>query len=104
MSKVHGSVGVDGLEAGGAEAGDDFVADWVAVGSLGVDGVLEVAGGGQDAGVDGEGVAEGLGGLVVVVGVADGAPVGEEDEPPQVVGGFAKVELAADPSAEGFVG
>ncbi len=76
----------------------------MAVGPLGVDGVLEVAGGGQDAGVDDEGVAVGLGGLVVVVGVADGAPVGVEDEPAEVVGGFAEVELAADAAAEGFVG
>jgi len=48
--------------------GDDFVTDRVPIGPLGVDGVLEVAGGGQDAGVDDEGVAVGLGGLVVVVG------------------------------------
>jgi len=69
--------------------GDGVVTDLMPAGPLGVDGVLEVAGGRQDAGIDSDGVAEGLGGLVVVVGVADGAPVGEEDEPAQVVGGFA---------------
>jgi hypothetical protein len=49
-------------------------------------------------------VAVGLGGLVVVVGVADGAAVGEEDEPARVVEGLAPVELAADAPTEGLVG
>lgn len=84
--------------------GDGLVADLVALGPASVDGVLEVSGGGQDAGVDDDGVAVGLGGLIVVVGVANGAAVGEEDEPAQVVEGFAPVELAADTSTEGFVG
>jgi hypothetical protein len=98
------AVRVDRLEVGGAQMGDGVVADLMPVGPLGVDDVLEVAGGRQDAGVDHEGVAEGLGGLVVVVGVADGAAVGEEDEPAQFVGGLAPVELTADSPAEGLVG
>ena len=75
------AVGVDGLEVGGAEVGDGVGADLVTVGPVGVDGVLQEAGGGQDAGVDDQGVAVGLGGLVVVVGVADGTAVGEEGPP-----------------------
>jgi hypothetical protein len=65
--------------------GDDFVTDRVPIGPLGVYRVLKVASGGQDAGVDDEGVAVGLHGLVVVVGETDGASVGEEDEAAQVV-------------------
>lgn len=65
--------------------GDSLVADRVTLGPLGVDCVLKIAGRGQDAGVDNEGVAMGLGGMVVMVGVADGPPVCEEDEPAQVV-------------------
>jgi hypothetical protein len=42
-------VGVDGLEMGEAQVGLGFVADLMPVGRLGVDGVLQVAGGGQDA-------------------------------------------------------
>ncbi len=38
------------------------------------------------------------------LGVADGAPVGEEDEPSQVVGGLTPVELTPDATAEGLVG
>jgi hypothetical protein len=52
---------------------------WWASDVWGVDGALDVAGGGQDAGVDDEGVAVGLGGLVVMVGVADGGAAGEEE-------------------------
>ena len=84
--------------------GYGFVADRAPIGPLGVDGVLEVAGGGQDAGVDDEGVAVGRGRLVVVVGVADSAAVCEEDEAAQVVEGFATVQLAPDPPAESLVG
>jgi len=62
------SVGVDAFEVGEAEVGLGLVADLAPVGVLGVDGVLQVTGGGQDAGVDDEGVAVGLGGLVVVLG------------------------------------
>jgi hypothetical protein len=76
----QGAVGVDRFVLAGAEVRDRFVADGVPVGSLSVDGVLEVAGGREDAGVDDEGVAVRLGCLVFVVGVADGAAVGEEDE------------------------
>ncbi len=46
----------------------------------------------------------GLGGLVVVAGVANFAAVGEEDEPAQVVERLAEVELAADAPAERLVG
>ncbi len=46
-------LGVDGFEVGRAEQLDGRVAGAAAAG----DGVLEVAGGGQDAGVDDEGVA-----------------------------------------------
>jgi hypothetical protein len=49
----------------GAEVADRFVADGVSVGALGVDRVFEVPGGGQNAGVDDEAVAVGLGRLVV---------------------------------------
>jgi len=41
-----------------------------------------------------------LGGLVFMVGVADGAAVGEEDEAAQVVERFAAVELPADAAAK----
>jgi hypothetical protein len=58
--------------------------------------VREVAGDGQDAGFHDEGVAVGLGGLVVGVGEADGDAAGEKDEPAEVVESFAAVELAAD--------
>jgi hypothetical protein len=75
----HRPVGVDGFEVGEAQVGLGLVGDIMPVGLLGVDGVLQVAGGGQDAGVDDEGVAVGLGGLVVVVGGPDSAPVGKED-------------------------
>ncbi len=81
-----------------------LVADLMPVGLLGVDGVLQVAGGGQNAGVDDQGAAMGLGGLVVVVRGANCAPVGEEDEAAEVVGRLAPVELAADPTTEGLVG
>ena len=43
------------------------------------DGVLEVAGGGQDAGVDDEGVAVRLQGLVLQLPVADFAAFGVEE-------------------------
>lgn len=66
-----GAVGVDVLVAGGAEVGDDLVGHrLVGVG----EGVGEVGGGPQNAGVDDEGVAEGLGGLVFVAGVGISAP------------------------------
>ena len=100
----QGAVGVDRFVLAGAEVGDRFVADGVPVGSLSVDGVLEVAGGREDARVDDERVAVRLGRLVFVVGVADGSAVGEEDEAAQVVERFAAVELAADAPAERFVG
>ena len=64
----HRPVGVDGLEVGEAQVGLGLVGDLTPLGLLGVDGVLQVAGGGQDAGVDDEGVAVSLGGLVVMVG------------------------------------
>jgi hypothetical protein len=84
--------------------GDGLGADRMSLGPLDVDGVLEVAGRGEDAGVDDEGEAVGLSGLVVVVAVADGTPVSEVDEPAQVVEGLAPIELTADPSSEGLVG
>ena len=87
-----------------AEVGDRFVADGAPVGAFGVHGVLEVAGGQEDAGVDDEGVAVRLRGLVFVVGVAGGSAVGEEDEAPQVVERLAAVELPPDSPAERFVG
>jgi len=98
------AVGVDRLELGGAEVGDGVGADGVAVGALGVDCVLEVAGGREDARVDDERVAVGLSTLVVVVGVADGAAVGEEDAAAQVVERLAAVELTTDPPPKRFVG
>ena len=102
--EVEGAVGVDRLEVGGAEVGDRLVADLVSLSPAGVDSVLQISRRGQDAGVDNQGVAVGLGGLVVVMGVADGAAVGEEDKPAKVVEGLAPVELAADAPAEGLVG
>lgn len=98
--KGQGAVGVDRLELAGAEVGDRFVADAAPVGALGEHGILEVAGRGEDAEVDDEGVAVRLGRLVFVVGVADGPAVGEEDEAAQVVECFAAVELSADPTPE----
>ena len=98
------AIGVDRLEMGGAEVGDGRGAQVVALGLVGVDGVLEVARRGKDAGIDDQRVAVGLGGLVVVMGVADCAAVGEEDKPAKVVQGLAPVELAANTPAEGFVG
>ncbi len=74
-------VGVDRLQVGEAHVGFRLVADRAAVGFLGVDSILQISGGREHAGVDDEGVAMRLGGLVVMVGVADGAAVGEEDEP-----------------------
>jgi hypothetical protein len=50
---------------------DHFVADGTPIDSLGGDRVFGVAGGRENAGVNDEGVAVGLGGLVVVAGVAD---------------------------------
>jgi hypothetical protein len=76
----QGAVRVDRFELAGAEMSDRFVADGVPVGALSLDGVLEVSGGREDAGVDDERVAVRLGRLVFVVGVADGPAVGEEDE------------------------
>ena len=98
------AVGVDRFEVRRAEVGDGRLAQVVALGLVGVDGVLEVARRGVDAGIDDQRVAVGLDGLVVVVGVADCAAVGEEDKPAEVVQGLAPVELAADTPAEGFVG
>ncbi len=98
------AVGVDLFESCRAEVGDGVVVDLVSVGSFGVDGVLEVGGGGQDAGVGDEAEAVGLHGLVFVVAVADFLAVGEGDEVAEVVEGFASVELTADSAAERFVG
>ena len=57
----------------------------------------------KHAHVDHQGVAVGLGGRVVVVARPDRAPVGEEDEAAEVVGGLAPVQLAANTSAERLV-
>ncbi len=54
--------------------------DGVTFCSFGVDGVLEVGGGGQDAGVGDKAEAVGLHGLVFVVAVPDFLAVGEGDE------------------------
>ena len=93
----------DRFTVGGAEVGDRLRGDFVAVGFVGVDGVLEVVGGGQVAAND-QGVAVGLGCLIFVVVGSDLAAVGVEDESAQDVEGFATVELAADAAAERFVG
>jgi hypothetical protein len=55
-------------------------------GGIVVDVVLQVGGSPQYAGVDDEGVAVGLGGLVVVVAVVDFTGVRECDEAAEVVG------------------
>ena len=62
------AVRVDRLEMRWAQVGAGLVADLMAASPLGVDGVLKVAGGGEHARVHDEGVAMGLGGLVVVMG------------------------------------
>ena len=90
-----GAVGVDVGVSGGAGVGEDGVVD----GGSFVDGVLEVGGCPQHAGVDDEGVAVRLGGLVVVLTVTYFAGVGEGDEAAQVVECFAPVELALHPAA-----
>ena len=61
--------------AGGAELGDHGIGH--RFGCV-VDGVAEVGGGPEDAGVGGEGVAVGLAGLVFVAGVRDLGSLGEE--------------------------
>lgn len=95
------AVGVDVVVAGWAEVGDDLFGYGF---RFVVDRLLEVGGGPENAGVDDEGVAEGLHGLVFEVVVADLGMLGEEDVAVEAVEGFASVELPADPPAEGFVG
>jgi hypothetical protein len=65
--EVQRAVGIDRFVVPGAEVADRVVADGVPGGALGVDRVLEVAGGGEDAGVDDEAVAVRLRRLVVVL-------------------------------------
>ncbi len=84
--------------------GDDIIDHLVAIGPVGVDRFGQVARRGKHAGVGDEGQAERLHRLVVVVAVADVAPVAERQEPSEVVHRLAPVELAADPAPESFVG
>ena len=70
-------VRIDLLEARRAQVGDGVVVDGVAGDSFGVDGVLQVGGGGQDAGVGDEAKAVGLHGLIFVVAVSHLFAVGE---------------------------
>jgi hypothetical protein len=82
------AVGVDVLVAGGDEVGYDLVGH----GLVGAgDGVAEVGGGPQDAGVRDEGVAVGLGGLVFVAGVWDLGSLGEDQVAAEGVEGLAPV-------------
>ena len=64
-------VGVDLLEPCRTQVSDGVIVDQASLGSFGVDGVLEVSGRRQDAGVGDEAEAVGLHGLVFVVAVAD---------------------------------
>ena len=73
-----GAVWVDVLESGGADVGEDAVVEVVAFVAVGGDGVAEVEGVPEDAGVGEEGVAMRLGGLVVDAGTGDLSAVGEE--------------------------
>jgi len=92
------------LEVGGAGVGDQFVVDVDALDSVGVDRVLYVQGGPEDAGVREQGVAVRLHGLIVMMTVVDLAALGNPDMATQVVDGLTTVELATDAAAERLVG
>ena len=75
--EVVGAPGGDVFEAGRADAGDEVIGKADAGRAVGVDRVLQVEGGPQDAGVGQQGVAVRLHGLVVVVTVVDVATLGD---------------------------
>src|SRR5260370_29938275 len=82
---VVGPVGIYRLEVARAEMGDGLLADFMALGCVGVDGVLQVPGGGQHASVGDQRQAVGLHRLVLVAAVSLLSRVGEGDEAAEIL-------------------